>query len=118
MNLTQFDEDDIYIHLISSSYNQFKYYVDEFKATLQKNITSNEINSLINYIRHYKFDGTFKSITEILHLTVECVLCKTFGKIVDFKDLGFDIAKFKRDIISMTFEEFKQCMIDRLQRLL
>lgn len=114
-----FKDDEIYIHLISKSYNLFKCCVEENSyLQLQKIITRDTIENLIQYIHNYKFDNTFKSITEILHLTVECIINRYTHKIVDFSKIGFDFARFKSDPLTITFENFKKCMIARLQELL
>lgn len=114
-----FEDNEIYIHLISKSYNLFKYYIEENShLKLQRNITHNTIENLIRYIRNYRFDNTFKSITEILHLTVECIINGYTNKAIDFSKMGFDFARFKSDPLTITFENFKKCMIDRLENLI
>lgn len=117
--MSHFENKDIYIHLIAKSYNMFKYYIEEMPCLkLQKNIKRSTIEDLIKYIRNYEFDNTFKSITEILHLTVECIVNGCANKVIDLSKMGFDFARFKSDILTMTFENFKMCMIDRLEDLI
>lgn len=112
-----FDERKIYIHLISKAYKWLEYCEEENDWMPSENVTEDVIQGLISYIQDYKYDGTFKPIIEILTLTVECILCGNLEKLVDFCNMGFDIQEFMSDPISMTFDNFKKCMINRLEKL-
>lgn len=114
-----FKENSIDFNTLKISYNLMKYYVDGEHALnnvtyIQKNI----ITELISYISNYAYDGTFWSVCEIFHLTLECLIRTNKERMVGINDMHFNFEKFKENDDIITFKKFKECMVARLKNLL
>lgn len=117
ISCSEFDEDALEISTIQKSYNTMRYYMDReliiyFNLVVSKDIVS----ELIRYISDYPYDGTFWSVCEILHLTMECLMCTNKGCVNGLKSINFE--DFSESKTTITFRRFKECMIDRLKKLI
>lgn len=131
----ELDGDKLKMSTIQKSYNMMKYYITTERAFgnrifISRNeyielplcdkrlVSKNTVSELIRYISYYPYNGTFLSICEIFHLTLECLLRAGAERLKGLGNMNFNFEDFKEDETNMTFTTFKKCMVKRLERLL